>query len=267
MFFAKSLSLIVISTAVCNGLDYSVSVPLPVGPPGDPVVCPTNYTAFNYDFADVVTTPAGSFVREIAGFASITAFASLFSGYTPVAAGPYTGAVHNVFGGAARVLNTIKPFCNKDPDLCTPNQSFGGPGVGVGGAVGLVGENEFYQDNALFIQESKKLKEDDNAIGGSVLFRLNTVTDFVSLTFGILDMDSEESSFIAVNDLFAIPSVIKAIPSLGDNSFQQVIFPGVKYVGSFSVSFGGSGALSYIKGCKNDSVFPPGFPPRPVGCP
>ena len=164
--------------------------------------------------------------------------------------------------------------CKADKDLCCPNQSFGGDGLGLGGEGGP-GVNQYYQGNAVLIQESDKRNSDDSVNGGGLLIDLLQPQDLLQLTFGLVDVGQaggDESldtlpipSFIFVLDGVGLPSV-QLIPDLGDNSVQEVVFPESRFSQGFFLRIQGSGALSYIKGCKNTPDFPEDWPEPEPNC-
>ena len=259
-------------TGAANSLLISLSDPDPPAPPDSTIDCPVGYEFFNFNFSEYNSR---DYITEITDFCSLTAVATPFlrKGYTPMP--PGRKKPHNPWGGAGRVLRTSMRDCKADPDLCTPNTDFGGDGQGFGGGIGMPGANEYFQGNAIIIQERDKRNADDSAHGGGFLFELYEPKHFVQLTFGLIDVgnkggdESDETvwppSFVLAWDMFNLPS-LQLVPDLGDNSFQEVVFSHVDFVDKLMLRVQGSGALSYIKGCMQDTALPITFPERPDKC-
>ncbi|MEM9291362.1 MAG: SdrD B-like domain-containing protein [Acidobacteriota bacterium] len=155
-----------------------------------------------------------------------------------------------------------------DPDLGTPNQDFGGPGVGSGGGAGEAGENSQALGHLLIISEDGDSSDpDDNAGGGTLTFDFANPVDVTSVT--VVDIDSNESSgtirtFDAIGQLLTTSPMV----NLGGNSVQAVSV-GATGVSSMEIEFPKSGGVGPISLC---ATTPPGDddddddnPPPPPG--
>ncbi|MEM6271648.1 MAG: HYR domain-containing protein, partial [Bacteroidota bacterium] len=144
-----------------------------------------------------------------------------------------------------------------DPDLGTPNQAFGGPGVGNAGSP----SNRIAEGNLLIIAENvtdnnndgRVDNPDDDANGGTVTFAM-TQTAFTIDSIVLVDIDENAPVTIAVEQLDQ--SVITfTVPGGGDNS-KTTASIGVDSVVSVSVSFPGSGAIARMHYCEEGPVIP-----------
>ncbi|MBI4132660.1 MAG: hypothetical protein HY473_00980 [Candidatus Sungbacteria bacterium] len=146
-----------------------------------------------------------------------------------------------------------------DVDLGTPNADFGGPGQGSGGESGTPGENSTAQGNLLIIAEDEIDEDgdglvdtpDDEAGGGRLIFTFAGETNVDRLR--IFDID-EENVRIRLFDSSNTNFLTIAVPSLGDNSAQQIPInaSGVKRM---VVKLTGSGAVDDI--CFDPVALPP----------
>lgn len=135
-----------------------------------------------------------------------------------------------------------------DTDLGTPNQAFGGPGIGSGGASGA-GANMTALGNILIIQERSQMcgpvfcTPDDDADGGVVTF---TFDDPMTVeTIVIVDADDGNPSGAVVTIDANTGSYTLNFPSLGNNSVitLPIFEDGVL---SMDISFQGSGAIGAV---------------------
>ena len=149
-----------------------------------------------------------------------------------------------------RLFNTsdIGNITYGDPDLGSPNEGCGGPGVGIGGAPGMLGENCVPQGNVLIIQESNAFMEqpDDNAFGGTIIFDFTPQAETV-YAVGVMDIDGSDSK-ISVEHGDGSTSEPKTIHGLGENSVQTIPV-NLENVSRLSVFFPGSGAVTSISFC------------------
>ena len=139
-----------------------------------------------------------------------------------------------------------------DVDLGSPNQDFGGPGIGDGGRLGMPGENSLSQGYVLILSENNGLPPDDNANGGTFIFTFDWPVDIRSL--GILDFDLDEVTG-KLTAFDSIGGVVKhvGILALGDNSFQEV-FLNVTGVTRLEIFFPSSGSVTqFVFNCTDDN--------------
>jgi len=132
----------------------------------------------------------------------------------------------------AWIFDSSNPTGNDD-DLGTPNQQFGGPGIGNGG-----GNNTTALGNLLIIQENNNTP-DDNASGGDLVFTFTGPTDVNSVT--IVDNEGGNSFISAGGNQVAIPNT-------GDNGIVTVAVNAVG-VTSLTVHLGNSGAVAELDYC------------------
>ncbi len=115
-----------------------------------------------------------------------------------------------------------------DTDLGTPNEDFGGPGIGDGGAEGEEGENSISRGMALIIAENDADADDndlidvpdDEASGGTVTFTFDTLVHVESLI--LIDNDSGGSN-VKLYDGSNNPFSVITPSNTGDNSIQEVV--------------------------------------------
>lgn len=165
---------------------------------------------------------------------------------------------------AAMIFDSSMPT-GGDPDLGTPNEDFGGPGIGVGGEAGSTYENTTALGKVLIISEDLRSANPDDAdvVGSYYSFDFSALTNITVYSMNILDIESEENP-ATVTFYDAAGSVIGSpftIPDVGDNgSYNQVFGEGVAGVDSMVVALNGSGAIDNI-------VFQSVIPPPPgSGC-
>ncbi|MEZ4767690.1 MAG: SdrD B-like domain-containing protein [Caldilineales bacterium] len=158
----------------------------------------------------------------------------------------------------AMVFDSAAPT-GGDPDLGTPNQDFGGPGIGFGGSAGQPGENSLALGKILIISEDGDSSDpDDNAGGGMIFF--DYAADVTIDSLEILDIEETAAAYVRVYD--AGNTLLKqvAIQTLGDNSYQTVVVDqsGVRRL---EIDFAGSGGVPSVTqslpllGCLGDYVW------------
>ena len=135
-----------------------------------------------------------------------------------------------------------------DADLGTPNQDFGGPGVGSGGRAGQAGENAVDLGNVLILSEDRDSNDpDDNGSGGTLIFTFDAPVFVESV--GILDIDGSEAMGV-VRALDGSGNVIASAPMLGlGNNSVQTVEVGASGTERLEVFFPKSGAVSFLKVC------------------
>lgn len=153
-----------------------------------------------------------------------------------------TGAVDD---GQAMIFDSSNPT-GGDKELGSPNQSFGGPGIGQAGQRGKLFANKMAQNNVLIVSENgKETDPDDNAMGGFLHFTFTPprYVDSISLLNNvdgaiIYVMSSHASGFESEESIFVDENG-------GKNSFVTTAIgkPSVKVL---EVYFEGSGAVTDI---------------------
>lgn len=134
-----------------------------------------------------------------------------------------------------------------DPDLGTPNQDFGGPGVGSGGGAGTPGENSLPLGKVLILSEDRDSGDpDDNAGGGRLIFTFDVEVDVASVS--LLDVEEHRAGTVRAFDGAGLLLAEVPMRELGDNSFQELSI-GATGVRRLEVKFPGSGGLAGISFC------------------
>lgn len=142
-----------------------------------------------------------------------------------------------------------------DLDLGTPNQAFGGPGVGTGGGAGRPGENRFALGNLAIIAEDTVDADnnglvddpDDEEKGGRIITNFASAVNLTSVKM----VDIDNSSGNCRIEVHKIGGAIVNYPliNLGENSVQDIIINETG-VTRFDVCMAGSGALASFEYCE-----------------
>jgi len=158
-------------------------------------------------------------------------------------------AANNNGPDSAIVFNTMAPSGN-DPDLGTPNEAFGGPGIGAGGTstnsaslgkVLIIAENVTDGDLDGLVDDPN-----DEAAGGTLSFALSEDRLLEKLT--IVDIDEDGGVVRGFKGGAEVYS--QAISNLGNNSVQTVDLTSLsEFVDAIEVSVTGSGAVSGMELC------------------
>ncbi len=144
------------------------------------------------------------------------------------------------FNRPAMIFDTGNPTSN-DFDLGTPNQIFGGPGVGTG-----FGNTDF-QGNALVVSKNRNIP---NETEGQLIFEFDTLVFIRNMDF--LDMECNDNTVELYDDNNNLIEEID-LPDYGENSFhtEQINVSGVsRMVVNFPCAGGGITNLNY---CTNDT--------------
>ena len=139
-----------------------------------------------------------------------------------------------------------------DLDLGTPNQDFGGPGIGAGGGAGEPGENALPRGKVLIISEDGDSSDpDDNGGGGTITFTFDHPVELSHV--GLLDIEEEGGTVVAYDENGAV-LVESEIPVIGDNGYQ-VVLVGASEVAELDVNLASSGAVTEVAFCPELCVF------------
>ncbi len=139
-----------------------------------------------------------------------------------------------------------------DVDLGTPNEDFGGPGIGVGGRAGQPGQNDRALGKLLVIAEdiTDALPADgivddpdDEAGGGVITFDF----DFPVIVHRVVlvDIDVEAVHFSLENGGSLIGTAMSN--DKGDNSLQTLDLSGFGALTRLRLDFSGSGAIGELE--------------------
>jgi len=154
----------------------------------------------------------------------------------------------------AMVFDSAAPT-GGDSDLGTPNQTFGGPGIGAGGMAGQPYQNDEAFGKILILSEDLDSSDPDDAdvVGSSFHFNFaktqkgkrGTVT-VNSVT--LLDVESSELAPRVFVELAGpdIPTSMFTIPATGDNGKATIDLLGLSGVSQMRVNVNGSAGLAAI---------------------
>ena len=150
------------------------------------------------------------------------------------------------------IFDSSSPTGN-DSDLGTPNQAFGGPGVGAGGASGA-GQNSFGLGNLIIIsQDNNQGNPNDYAGGGTLTYSFANLQTITYIDFVDADEASIPTAVLYDSDNNILGTFNGA--AVGENSYQRMIIEdavaglGVTNVARIEITFPGSGAVGVIGNC------------------
>ena len=143
----------------------------------------------------------------------------------------------------------------QDSDLGSPNQDFGGPGVGDGGAAGSPFENNSALGNILIIAENLTDKDSDDLIddpddadvvGAEFLFDFSELGSVTIFKITIIDVEDDELA--AEVELYDESDLLAAfiLPQPWDNGVASVSLGPTRGVVEMVVTVNGSAAIDNI---------------------
>jgi len=182
-------------------------------------------------------------VIDFAGYAKGDSLSDLGQGVSVVAYKRQGSKTGPMVPATAMIFDSAHPT-GGDPDLGTPNEDFGGPGVGNAGKRGKPRENSMAQGNVIIISEDDNASNpDDHMHGGTLLFSFATPVDLNEV--GLLD-NEEGTIFTATLESGGTTQSI--LGEGGDNSFEPINFDGSALVGvvQLNITLGGSGAVTHL---------------------
>ncbi|WP_299119923.1 hypothetical protein [uncultured Winogradskyella sp.] len=144
---------------------------------------------------------------------------------------------------AAMIFDSSNPT-GGDFDIGTPNEIYGGPGIGNGGA-----SNDTALGNVLILSEDLDASDPDDIfeIGASFVFDFSANANVTLNTFDILDI--EESSNPTIVTLYDIEENVllsKGVTPGGDNSKTTVDLENTSDVAFMEIIMNSSGAIDNI---------------------
>lgn len=165
---------------------------------------------------------------------------------------------------AAVIFDSANPI-QADLDLGTPNETFGGPGVGVGGQMGSAFENDTAQGNILIVNECRFFVDrnldgqidsadspvdrtnDADLVGSSLEFDFSAVGPVTVESIVIIDVEADEPSALVefFNGSGGLISSV-SMPQVGDNGKAEIDLGMVSNVDSMRVTINGSGAIDNL---------------------
>ncbi len=155
---------------------------------------------------------------------------------------------------AAMVFNTGNPT-GGDFDLGTPNEDFGGPGIGEGGSANSKFRNDAFRGNVLIVTTNFDSENpNDNARGGTITFDFSLFGPIILHSLSLVDGEELiELTAFANGQIVATASNEPA----GDNGFITLDLGGVPGVESLEVTSDGSFSVDQL--CFSKGYYP-GFP-------
>jgi uncharacterized repeat protein (TIGR01451 family) len=202
-----------------------------------------------------ILTVGGSFAQS-----QIIDFENLVEGqivYTISAAGGYgdidvRGTNPGCAANAAVIYATSCPggCSGGDEDLGTPNETFGGPGIGAGGEAGSDFQNDSPLGNVLIVQQGCGMLVTDPVTdprdhGGNTTLRLDFPTPVSVTAFTALDVETDESMIVEFLDAAGAVVTTVTPPATGDNG-KVVVATNAVEISTMHVIRQGSGALDNI---------------------
>lgn len=139
-----------------------------------------------------------------------------------------------------------------DYDLGTPNQDFGGPGIGVGGEQGAAGENNTALGNLLILAENTTDNNNDGLIddpddeGAGGELQMNFAFPYYVESLSMVDLDNG-NGLIRVHQTGNRVTDFN-IPGLGDNAVNTIVIQ-LDSVVQMRVILPGSGGISALAYC------------------
>jgi cysteine-rich repeat protein len=152
-----------------------------------------------------------------------------------------------------------------DLDLGTPNETFGGPGVGIGGEMGMPNENGNAEGHILIVNECRffvdrneddkidtddspvELTDDVDAVGSSIEFDFSAVGPVSILSILIIDVEAgEPAATVEMFDGSDGLISMETLPQVSNNGVGVVDLGMVSGVVRMVVTLNGSGAIDSI---------------------
>ena len=154
----------------------------------------------------------------------------------------------------AMIFNSASPT-GGDTDLGTPNQAYGGPGIGSGGGPSMPGYNSAPLGKVLIVAESPNSSNpDDRANGGTIILTFDYPVRLDDVKILDIDDTNAAGTIKAYRDTAGTTLVATGkMQGFGDNSVQTVAVNG-KRVQRLDIKFPKSGAVASIVSCRSASL-------------
>jgi len=160
--------------------------------------------------------------------------------------------VNNGFGPHSAIIFDSRAPTGGDPDLGTPNEDFGGPGIGSGGESGAAGENNRAYGNLLIVAEDLCDRDgdglvddpDDEAGGGVLKFDFANLVCVLNVV--LVDIDYDEWAAVRLYNDTGLLATISA-SALGNNSVQSLDCSQHLGVVRMEIETSSSGAVAEIE--------------------
>lgn len=200
--------------------------------------------AFGQDVIDFEGLPAGTILDQVYSAGGVGPI--LVAGMSPAFPG------QNV----CLIFDSANPS-GTDFDLGTPNEQFGGPGVGAGGEMGSPFENSMALGNVAIIAENLvdmngdglvDDPDDGDELNSLIMFDFGTNVGPVTIdAITLIDVEADELQ--ATVDMYdgAMTLISQVLlPQLADNGVATIALGGVSGVSTMVVSLHGSGAIDNL---------------------
>lgn len=217
--------------------------------------------------AGALTLPVGADEVDFEGLDTglITSSVNSAGGVGPILVNgfnPSLGAVN-----AAVIFDSSNPT-GGDPDLGSPNETFGGPGVGDDGESGQPNQNDTALGKILIIAEDLDVDNnglvidpDDADVAGATLeFDFSSIGTATIHSVGFIDVENDRVGDIELFDAGGTSLGLFNMVVLGDNGVGSIDTASTSGVARMLITLGGSGAFSGfdfdqdIDDCDNDGI-------------
>ena len=152
---------------------------------------------------------------------------------------------------AAMIFDSNNPNPDGDDrDLGTPNQAYGGPGIGDGGA-----SNKLELNNLLILSEDMDPTDpdDDNWSNGKIYFDFSDIEGGATvISLDVVDIDQEQAdreAYVLLQDADGNDIKKLLIPATGDNGYARIDLEKTAGVYTMVVRLAGSGAIDNLAYC------------------
>ena len=195
---------------------------------------------------------------DIIDFEGIAPGTILSEVYGNLGSGPVLVSGYNPFLGdtnAAVIFDSSNPT-GYDDDLGTPNEDFGGPGIGEGGKAGSEFQNDLPQGNILIVAENLydgdgdglvDIPDDADVTDSLLSFDFSAIGTVSMEGIYLIDVEADEPN--AIVDFYdSDDNLIQTtlLPATGNNGAIRWIFGGVGGVARMTIDLNGSGAIDEI---------------------
>lgn len=152
---------------------------------------------------------------------------------------------------AAMIFDSNNPNpAGDDLDLGTPNEAYGGPGEGDGGA-----SNQFALNNMLIVSEDLDPNDpdDDNWSNGKIYFDFSDIKGGANIiSLDVVDIDegqADDGAYVSLLDENDNEIARYLIPATGDNGYARLDLEKTAGVYKMIVKLNGSGAIDNLSYC------------------
>lgn len=204
---------------------------------------------------------------DVIDFESVTPGTLVTSLFANGGTGPIgISGTNSLFPGTntALIFDSANPT-GGDVDLGTPNQAFGGPGIGGEGGPGSTFPNDTALGNLLIVAEDIVDGNNDNlvddpddadVVGSTLTFDFSAVGAVTVDSMNLIDVEADETP-PSVELLDGGGSLITtiALPNVGDNGVASIDLGGVAGVVTMRVILNGSGAIDAVA-FRSDDIVP-----------